>query len=55
VIGDPADRMATLLVDALKFILAARSKSEIPRKRHNGLAVVAASGVAMHKPRSRVR
>jgi hypothetical protein len=52
--GDAADRMVTLLVEALKFILAPRSKSEIPRKRHNGLAVVAA-GVAMHKPRSRVR
>jgi len=54
-IGDAADRMATLLVEALKFILAPRSRSEIPRKRHNGLAVVAAAGVAMHKPRSRVR
>ena len=54
-IGDAADRMATLLVEALKFILAPRSKSEIPRKRRNGLAVVAAAGVAMHKPRSRVR
>ena len=54
-IGDAADRMATLLLEALKFILAPRSKSEIPRKRHNGLAGVAAAGVAMHKPRSRVR
>jgi hypothetical protein len=54
-IGDAADRMATLLVEALKFLLAPRSKSEIPRKRHNGLAVVAAAGEAMHKPRSRVR
>jgi hypothetical protein len=54
-IGDAADRMATLLVEALKFILAPRSKSEVPRKRRNGLVVVAAAGVATPKPRSRVR
>ena len=53
--GDAADRMAMLLVEALKLILAPRSKSAIPYKRHNGLAVVAAAGVAMHKARSRVR
>lgn len=53
--GDAADRMATLLVEALQFILAPRSKSEGLRKCHNGLALVAAAGVTMHKPRSRVR
>jgi DNA-binding transcriptional LysR family regulator len=53
--GEAADCMATLLVEALRFVLASRSSSEIPHKRHNGLAVVAAADVAMHKPRSRVR
>jgi hypothetical protein len=53
--GDAFDRMAMLLVEALKFILASRPKSEILRKSHNGLAVMAAAGVGMHKSRSRVR
>ena len=40
--GDAADRMTTLLVEALKFMLASRSKTKSLRNGHNGLAVTAA-------------
>ena len=40
--GDAADRMATLLVEALSLMLASRPKAKSLRTGHNHLAVMAA-------------
>lgn len=53
--GDAADRMAMLLVEALRFVLAPRPKSEALRQRRNRIATTVAAAAAMHKSRSRLR
>ena len=53
--GDAADRMAMLLVEALRFVLAPLPNSEALRKRRNGIATTVAAGVGTHKSRSHLR
>ncbi|HTX76213.1 MAG TPA: hypothetical protein VMD29_08415, partial [Terracidiphilus sp.] len=50
--GDAADRMAMLLTEALRFVLAPLPNSEALRKRRNGIATTFAAGAGTHKSRS---